>query len=91
MAATKQLMLHRRSARTIFDTLARSDDSDDRYAVAAALLDVASADARVVPRDLAERLAHDRDELVAAKGGEGLAALWDRSDGERDPRSPFGL
>ena len=91
MAATKQLLLHRRAARIVLDTLAASVYADDRYAVAAALLDVASIDATAVPRDLAEKLAHDRDHLVATKAREVIAALGDCTDDGRDPRSPFGL
>jgi hypothetical protein len=91
MAAVKLLLLRRRPARAIFDNLAASDDPEDRYAVAAALLDVARVDAWAGPRDLAERLAADDDEEVAAKGKEALAAIPERSENERDPLSPFGL
>ncbi len=91
MAATKQLLLRRRAARIIFDTLATSEDSETRYAVAAALLDVATIDATAVPRDLAEKLARDSDELVADKAREVIVAIGDRGDDERDPRHPFGI
>ena len=82
MAATKPLLLHRRAARIVLDMLAPVNDSDDRYAVAAALLDVASVDIHtaVLPRDLAEKLARDRNELVATKAREVVAALRNRTD-----------
>jgi hypothetical protein len=54
MAATKQLLLRRRAARIVFDRLARSDDAEDRFAVAEALLDVAQIKATAVPRDLTQ-------------------------------------
>ena len=91
MAATKQLLLRRRAARIILDTLATNEDSDTRYTVASALLDVASIDVTAVPRDLAEKLARDSDGLVAGKAREVIAVIGDRPDGERDPRSPFGI
>ena len=91
MAAVKQLLLHRRAARIIFDTLATSKHADNRYAVAAALLDVAAVDPRAVPRDLAERLTVDEDELVAGKAAEVLAALGSNAAETRDHRSPFGI
>jgi hypothetical protein len=91
MAVVKQLLLHRRAARVVFDALAESDDSDDRYAVAAALLDVARVDPTASPRDLAERLTRDGDRLVAGKAREALEAIGPIREGERDPRSPFGL
>ena len=91
MAATKQLLLHRRAARIIFDQLATSDDPEDRFAVAAGLLDVAHVDMTAVPRDLAHRLATDENELVVAKAREVLTAIGDSDADERDPRSPFGL
>lgn len=91
MAAVKLLLLHRRPARAIFDNLAASDDPVDRFAVAEALLDVAHVDPVAAPRDLVEQLAADEDEEVAAKGKEALAAIPERDENERDPRSPFGL
>lgn len=91
MAAVKQLLLARPSARIIFDSLARSGNTDNRYAVAAALLDVAQVDHRAVPRDLAKRLAHDDDELVATKANEVLAELRRNPKPKRDHISPFGL
>jgi len=91
MGAAKQLLLHRRRARIVFDRLATSNDSDDRFAVATALLDIASINRDAVPHDLAEKLSRDPDSLVAAKAREILAAIGDRLDDYRDPRSPFGL
>jgi hypothetical protein len=92
MAAAKQLLLHRPSARIIFDRLARSRDPEDRHAVAVALLDVARVDRVAVPRDLAVKLSTDRDELVAKQGRKVVEAIGDPPDEkERDPRSPFGL
>jgi hypothetical protein len=91
MAAAKQLLLHRRSARIIFDRLAASNDFEDRYEVAAALLDVARVDPNTVPRDLAELHARDEHELVATQAQELVRALGPRSEDEGDPRSPFGL
>lgn len=91
MAAAKVLLLRRRSARLIFDKLAASDDPEDRYAVAAALLDVAHVDSWAAPRNLARRLAADDDEQVASMGKQALAAIPERSEHEQDPRSPFGL
>jgi hypothetical protein len=89
MAAAKLLMLRRRSARIIFDNLAGSEETENRYMAATALRDVASVDPRAVPRDLAERLAGDRDDLVAVQG----SALRDEigEPPDRDPLSPFGL
>lgn len=89
MAAAKLLMLRRRSARILFDTLAGSEETDDRYTAATALRDVASVDPLAVPRDLAERLARDPDDLVAAQGGALLGEIGEPPD--RDPLSPFRL
>jgi predicted flap endonuclease-1-like 5' DNA nuclease len=91
MAAAKQLLLHRRAARIVFDVLAASDDSDDRHAVASALLDVARVDPTAVPSDLADRLARDEERLVMMKATEVLAVLRDADDEQKDSRSPFGL
>jgi hypothetical protein len=91
MAAVKQLLLRRRAARVIFDNLARSEHPDNRFAVATALLDTAQVDPRAVPRDLAERLAADDDELVANKAADLLAGLAEAHTDARDHLSPFGL
>ena len=89
MAAAKLLMLRRRSARILFDTLAGSEETDDRYTAATALRDVASVDPLAVPRDLAERLAQDPDDLVAAQGEALLGEIGEPPD--RAPLSPFRL
>lgn len=91
MAAVKQLLLKRQSARMIFDDLAGNEDSDNRYAVAAALLDVARVERRAVPGDLAERLALDQNEQVADKAAELIDFLGGLPTDERDHLSPFGL
>lgn len=91
MAAVKQLLLFRPAARIIFDNLARSSNTDNRYAVAAALLDVASVDHRAVPRDLAKKLAGDADELVAKKATDVLTELSTKPKPQRDHVSPFGM
>jgi hypothetical protein len=91
MAAAKQLLLRRRAVQIIFDVLAQSEYADDRQTVAAALLDVAHVDPRVVPRQLAVRLANDSDDVVSAAGRELVELLGPGSDDDRDPRSPFGL
>jgi hypothetical protein len=77
--------------RLIFDQLASSDDPEDRYAVAAALLDVAQIDPWGAPRDLATQLAGDPDEDVATMGRQALAAIPKREEDEHDPLRPFGL
>jgi hypothetical protein len=91
MAAAKQLLLRRRSARVVFDGLASSSNAVDRYAVAEALLDVSQVNVAAIPRDLAESLARDEDNLVSAKAREVLAAIGKRSEEERNLFSPFGL
>ncbi len=70
MAITKLLMLRRKHARLILDSLALSPDPQDRYEVAAALTDLAIVGASAVPPDLAKRLAKDADNLVASKARE---------------------
>jgi hypothetical protein len=91
MAAVKALLLRRRSTRIIFDKLAASEDPEDRYAVAGALLDVAQIDRWAAPRDLAEKLSKDNNELVSAKGREVLEAIGPFGKDDLDPLSPFGL
>jgi hypothetical protein len=83
MAAVKELMLRRPEARVIIDALIDSSDGDDRYAAARALLDVAQVSKLAVPRDLAERLALDPNENVAATGIELLRATDGVSDEDR--------
>ena len=91
MAAAKLLLLKRRTARVIFDGLAASNDSDERFAVAAALLDVARVDPTAVPYDLVEKLCRDEHELVAAEARRVLAVRGIPEENERDPRNPFGI
>ena len=92
MAATKLLMLRRGEARIILDELARSEEADDRYSVATSLLDIAGIAPDAVPRDLAESVANDPDELVAGKGQEVLRAIADVPKESHDRRfTPFGM
>jgi hypothetical protein len=75
MAATAELVLHRRAAYVIFDSLAASADTRDRFAVAVALLGVAAVRPAAAARGLAQRLADDPDPLIAAKAREVLTAI----------------
>ena len=79
----KQLLLTRRADRAIFDRMAASQDGDDRSYAAADLLEVARVDPRVVPIDLARRLAHDHDKAVAKRGVELLRLLEGLKPSER--------
>ena len=74
MAAAQELVLHRRGAYVIFETLADSADARDRFAVAAALLAIAAVRPDAVARELAARLAGDADPLIAAKAAEAVQA-----------------
>jgi hypothetical protein len=80
MAAVQELVLHRRDAYVIFESLAASADPHDRHAVAQALLDVAEVRPAAVARDLAERLASDPDPLIAAKAQQVMTAIEDVTD-----------
>jgi len=82
MAATAQLIRHRRAAYVIFESLAASADPRDRFAVAVALLGVAAAGARPAAeaRGLAQRLAGDPDPLIAAKAREVMMAIEPGAD-----------
>jgi hypothetical protein len=75
MAATAELVLHRRAANVIFESLAASADSRDRFEVAVALLGVAAVSPAAVARSVAQQLAADPDPLVAAKAREVMTAL----------------
>jgi hypothetical protein len=75
MAATAELVLHRRAAYVIFESLAASADTRDRFAVAAALLGVAAVRPAAVARGLVQQLAGDPDPLIAAKGREVMTAI----------------
>jgi hypothetical protein len=82
MAAVQELALHRREAYVILESLAASDDTRDRFAVAAALLDLAGIRPAAVARDLAGRLSGDDDPLIAAKARDVLAATEQVTDRE---------
>jgi hypothetical protein len=83
MAAVQELAVHRREAQVIFTSLAASDDVQDRFAVAVALLGLAGVRPAAVPRGLAERLSEDPDPLVAEKARDVLAATEQVTDRER--------
>ena len=92
MAAVKQLMLTRADAWLILDDLTNSGDREERYAVAADLLDIATVSAAAVPPDLVQRLTRDPDQAVAAKAAEVGRAIAQVSDEDRRRRyRPFGL
>jgi hypothetical protein len=82
MAAVQELALHRREAYAIFNSLAASDDTRDRMAVAAALLGLAGVRPAAVARGLAERLSQDPDPLIAEKARDVLAATEQVTDRE---------
>ena len=82
MAAVQELALHRREAYAIFNSLAASDDTRDRMAVAAALLGLAGVRPAAVARALAERLSEDPDPLIAEKARDVLAATEQVTDRE---------
>ncbi len=91
MAAVQELVLHRRDAYVIFESLAARADLLDRHAVAQALLGVAGVKPAAVARDLAERLASDPDPLIAAKAQQVMAAIEDVTDtGHADCYRRFG-
>lgn len=83
MAALKELVLSRRDAYVIFESLSASAEPRDRHAVAQALLDVAAVRPAAVSTGLAERLTGDPDPLVAQKAHEVLAAVEHVTDAER--------
>ncbi len=83
MAAAKELALTRRDAYAIFESLAASPHPQDRYAVAAALLDIAGIKPAAVAAGLAGRLAGDGDPLVAGKAREVMAVIEHVTDAER--------
>lgn len=83
MAAVKELVLSRRDAYMIFESLGASADPQDRYAVAEALLDVAGVKPPAVARDLVERLINDPDPLVAGKAQKVMAAIGHVTDRQR--------
>ena len=75
MAAVKELILTRRDANAILESLAGSAEPQDRQAVAEALLDIAGVKPAVVAAGLADRLAGDADALVARKAREVVTAI----------------
>jgi hypothetical protein len=83
MAAVKELVLSRRDAYVIFESLSTSPEPQDRHAVAQALLDVAAVKPAAVATNLAERLLDDPDPLVAQKAQEVMTAIEHVSDAER--------
>jgi hypothetical protein len=83
IAAVKELVLKRRDAYMIFESLGASPEPQDRYAVAEALLDVAGVKPPAVAKDLVERLAGDPDLLVAGKAREVMAAIEHVTDLQR--------
>jgi len=83
VAAVQELVLHRRDAYVIFESLAASADPHDRHAVAQALLEVAEVKPAAVARDLAELLASDPDPLIAAKAQQVMAAIGHVTDRDR--------
>lgn len=92
MAAAKQLMLRRAEACEVFAGLASSENLEDRYACAVALLDVSRVVARAVPRNIVEALAADADLKVSEKAREVLHALIGVTAGEYwDYYRSFGL
>jgi hypothetical protein len=82
MAAVQELALRRREAHAIFNSLAASNDTRDRFAVAVALLGLAKVRPAAVSRDLAERLSEDPDPLIAEKARDVLAATEHVTDRE---------
>jgi hypothetical protein len=92
MAATKVLVLSREDAYEILETLASSEDAEDRSAVVDALIDIARVNIVAVNRDLAERLTSDTDESIAARAW--MVLKLTQSIGKEQHRrrsSPFGL
>jgi hypothetical protein len=83
MAAVKELVLSRRDACAILESLCASAEPQDRHAVAQALLDVAAVRPAAVARDLAERLVEDPDPLVARLAQDVLTAIEHVSDSDQ--------
>ena len=92
MAAVKELVLSRRDAGVILESLSASAEPQDRHAVAQALLDIAAVRPAAVARDLAQRLLGDPDPLVAQKASEVMTVIGHVTDRERaDCYGHFGL
>jgi hypothetical protein len=91
-AGAKTLLLHRISARVVFDRMAASRDHDDRHYAVADLLEVAKVEPRAVPLDLALALAGDPDKAVAARGAQLRDAFADLEEGAWNRHHyPFGM
>jgi hypothetical protein len=92
LAAAKQIALTRRSAWLIFQSLARSDEPDDRSYAASAAIGVATINPALVPLDLAKLLATDEDDTVAKQGKDLLEAIQGvTEDQRRGAYGEFGL
>jgi len=83
MAAVKELVLSRRDAYAILESLCASAEPQDRHAVAQALLDVAEVRPAAVAAGLAERLLTDPDPLVARQAQDVLTAIEHISDADQ--------
>ena len=83
LAAVKELVLTRRDACAVLESLAGSAEPQDRYAVAQALLEIAVVKPAAVAPGLADRLAGDADPLVAGKAREVMTAIENVTDDER--------
>jgi hypothetical protein len=91
-AGAKQLLLVRPSARAVYDTMATSQDINDRHYAVSDLIQVAEVELRAIPIDLARKLAFDHDTSVAARGAELLLMLSGITDDDRwNYRHRFGL
>jgi hypothetical protein len=84
MAAVQELVLRRRDANVILESLATSRDLQDRYVAAEALVAVAGVSPAAVAKDLAGQLAGDPDPLIAARAQQVTAAIADVTDRERE-------
>jgi hypothetical protein len=84
VAALKELVLSRRDAYVIFQSLSASAEPRDRHSVAQALLEVAAVRPAAVSASLARSLLEDPDPLVGLKAQEVLTAVEHVSDAERE-------
>jgi hypothetical protein len=84
MAAVQELVLRRRDANVILESLATSRDLQDRYVAAEALVAVAGVSPAAVATDLAGQLAGDPDPLIAARAQQVTAAIADVTDRDRE-------
>lgn len=92
MAATKVLALSRDEAYRILESLAESEDVDDRSAAADAIRDIAGIDPVAVEPDFVQRLIRDRDDRVARRAREAAELIDGVTTEERSRRRmPFGL